>query len=160
MYCGAIGITDKFDWFMCFVVHTNTLGCESGDMYVDAVKVVYKPFYVWNNLKSFGTDGCHYMISTGLYAGIYAHGESGESFIAYLNRDIAPKSIFAFHSVLHIISLSVGNCLKYVSPFWLKHIRLIYTYFARSAKRKYHLQQCSKNAMESLDDLVQKFGNI
>ena len=100
------------------------------------------------------------MRSTALYAGLNTHGEFSESFIAYVNRDIAPKSVFAFHSVLHIISLSVGDCLKYLPPFWLMHIRLIYTYFARSAKRKFHLQKCYNNAMASLDDLVQQFGNI
>ena len=104
VYCGAIGITDKFDWFMCFIGQKNTSGCESGKMYFDAVKAVCEPFCVWNNLKSVGTDGCHSMRSTALYAGLNAHGEIGESFIAYVNRDIAPKGVFAFHSVLHIIS--------------------------------------------------------
>ena len=160
VYCGAIGITKEFDWIMCFVGQTNTAGCESGQVYFNAVKSVYDPYKIWEIKKSVGTDGCSAMRSTTHYAGVDANGNHGESFIAYVNRDGIKPNVLAFHSVLHIISLAVGDCVKELPAFWIKHVRLLYTYFARSAKRKDHLRQCYKKTMEGLNNLVDQFGNL
>lgn len=37
------------------------------------------------------------------YVGVTANEDIGESFIAFINRDLCPIKLLAFHSVLHII---------------------------------------------------------
>ena len=44
VYCGAMAINSKFDWFMTFVGETDTSGSENAQAYFDAVERVYKPF--------------------------------------------------------------------------------------------------------------------
>ena len=87
-----------------------------------------------------GTYGCSAMRSTSDYAGVTAHEDIGERFIAHINRDLFPRKLLAFHSVLHIISLDVQDSIQNLPKNWIKHIRLIYTYFARSSKRKHKLK--------------------
>ena len=111
---------------MCFAGQTNTAGCESGEIHFNTVKDVYSVYNIWSK-KIIGTDGCHSMRSTSKYAGVDAHGLVGESFIAYANTDVESSNDLAFHSVLHIISLAVGDCVKKLPPFWIKHLQLIYT---------------------------------
>ena len=129
VYCEEIGVTEKFDLFMWFIGQTFTSGFESVKMYFDAVKAVCEVFCVWNNIKIMETEGCHYMRSTAKYVGLNAHGKTSGNFISHMNRNVPPKSFFAFNSILHIMSRSVVNCLKYLPPFWIKHTRIIYTYF-------------------------------
>ena len=160
VYCGLIGIQSNFDWLMCFAGQTNTAGCESGETYFQAVKNVFIMYNIWSKKKSIGTDGCHSMRSTSKYAGVNSHGLVGESFIAYVNRDIGLSNVLAFHSVLHIISLAVGDCVKKLPPFWIKHLQLIYTYFARSAKRKEHLKVCFAQSIRNLENLYTVFGEL
>ena len=111
VYCGLIGIKSNFEWLMCFAGQTNTAGCETGEVYFNTVKDVFSTYDIWSKKKSIGTDGCHSMRSTSKYAGVDAHGSVGESFIAYANRNIGSSNVLAFHLVLHIISLAVGDCV-------------------------------------------------
>ena len=102
VYYGLICIQSNFDWLMGFAVRKNTAGCESAETYFQALKDVFSVYNIWSKKKSIGTDGRHSMQSTSKYAGINAHGLVGESFIAYVNRDIGLSSVLAFHSVLYI----------------------------------------------------------
>ena len=71
--------------------------------------------------RAIGTNGCTAMCSTPEYAGVDAHGVEGESFVAYAKRDVAPdRDSFAFHSILHIVSLSVGDAIKVLPSFWIE----------------------------------------
>ena len=50
-----------------------------------------------------------------------AHSTQGESFVAYVKRDVAPdRDPFAFHSALHIASLAVGDAVKVLPSWWIK----------------------------------------
>ena len=52
VYCGAIGINEKFEWLMCFVGQTNTAGCETGEIYFNTVKDVYSIYNIWSKKKA------------------------------------------------------------------------------------------------------------
>ena len=145
---------------MCFAGQTNTAGCETGEIYFNTVKDVYSIYNIWSMKKLIGTDGCHSMRSTSKYAGVDAHGLVGESFIAYANRDIESSNVLVFQSVLHIISLVVGDYVKKLPPFWIKHLQLIYTYFACSTKRKDNLKICFAQSMLDLETLINIFGEL
>ena len=54
------------------------------------------------------------MRSTPDYAGVSANEDIGDSFIAFMDRDLCPRKLLAFHSVLHIISLAVQNSIKHL----------------------------------------------
>ena len=100
------------------------------------------------------------MRSTSCYAGVTAHGDIGKKVIAHMNRDLSPRKLLVFHSVLHIISLAVTDSVKYLPRNWIKHIRLLYTYFSRSSKRKHQLQQSHGISIGSLEHFANQFGNI
>ena len=100
------------------------------------------------------------MRSTPDYAGVSANEDIGESFIAFMNRDLCPKKLLAFHSVLHIISLAVQDSIKHLPKNWITHIRLLYRYFTRSSKRNHKLNECYIIAIENLDNLSNQFGDL
>ena len=100
------------------------------------------------------------MRSTPDYAGVTANEDIDEIFIAFINRDLCPRKLLAFHSVLHIIFLAIQDSIKYLPKNWIKHIILIYTYFARSSKRKHKLNECHDIAIENLDTLSNLFDDL
>ena len=110
--------------------------------------------------KIIGANSCHSMRSNAKQSGVNAHGTVGESCIAFANRDLNSQNLLAFHLVLHIISLDVGDCVKKLPPFWIKHLQLIYTYFARSAKRKEHLKVCFAQSIRNLENVYTVFGEL
>ena len=50
--------------------------------------------------------------ATSKQLGIDAYGLVIETFIDYENRKIKSPNVVAFHLVLHVISLTVGACIK------------------------------------------------
>ena len=100
------------------------------------------------------------MRSISCYAGVTIHGDIGKIFIAHMNRDLSPRELLAFHSVSHIMSLAMSDSVKYLPRNWIKYIRLLYAYFARSSKRKHQLQQCHGIAIGNLDHFANQFGNL
>ena len=46
VYCGLIGIQSNFDWLICFAGQTNTDGCESDEIYFQAVKNVFSMYNI------------------------------------------------------------------------------------------------------------------
>ena len=61
-----------------------------------------------------------------------------------------------------MIVASTGMCLSYKKypKKWIKHIILLYTYFARSSKRKDKLKECYAIAIENLGNLSNEFGDL
>lgn len=43
-YCGVIGITNTFQWMMCFIGQTNAGECESGEVYFNKIKHVFSEY--------------------------------------------------------------------------------------------------------------------
>ena len=121
VYAGAMVIMEDFRWACFFVGQKDTSESDGGNAYFNTVKTIYDDIGLWEKIRSVGTDGCASMRSTPEYAGIDAHGAQGESFVAYAKRDVAPdRDPFAFHSVLHIVSLSVGDAIKVLPSWWIK----------------------------------------
>ena len=104
---------------MCFIGRTDTGGYESGEFYYNKVKHVFSEYEtLWNNLRDVGTDGCSAMRSRPDYAGVSANEDIGESFIAFMNRDLCPRKLLAFHSVFKIVSqISLKNGLSTLDYF-------------------------------------------
>ena len=76
---------------------------------------------MWREIGAIVTDGCVAIRSTPEYSSVDAHGSQRESCVAYAKRDVAPdRDPFAFHSVLHIVSLSVGDAIKVLPSWWIK----------------------------------------
>ena len=108
----------------------DTLENDGGQSYFIIVKSIYEDIGLWERYHAIGTDGCAAMRSTPEYAGVDAHGVEGESFVAYAKRDVAPdRDPFAFHSVLHIVSLSVGDAIKVLPSFWIKVRECNHSYY-------------------------------
>ena len=121
VYAGAMAITEDFLWAFFFVGQKDTSENDGGQSYFIIVKSIYEDIGLWEKYRAIGTDGCAAMRSTPEYAGVDAHGVEGESFVAYAKRDVAPdRDPFAFHSVLHIVSLSVGDAVKVLPSWWIK----------------------------------------
>ena len=159
VFCGAMTIDEYFNWMMFFVGQTDTAGSETGQTYFNKVKEVYEPFGIVDMMKesgaAVGTDGCAAMRSTPEHAGPDARNDEGESFVAKFNTHIAPRRSIALHSALHILSLATGDAVTKVLPsWWLRHVRLMYTYFARSASRKSLYATIYEEAMDDLRALV------
>ena len=121
VYAGAMATTEEFLWACFFVGQKDTSVADGGQSYFIIVKTLYENIGLWKKYRAIGTDGCAAMRSTPEYAGVDAHGVEGESFVAYAKRDVAPdRDPFAFHSVLHIVSLSVGDAVKVLPSWWIK----------------------------------------
>jgi hypothetical protein len=121
VYAGAMATTKDFLWACFFVGQSDTSGCDGGQTYFNTVKEIYVNAGLWGKFRAIGTDGCAAMRSTPEYAGVDAHSTQGESFVAYVKRDVAPdRDPFAFHSALHIASLAVGDAVKVLPSWWIK----------------------------------------
>ena len=124
-----------FQWMMCFIGQTDTGGCESGEVYFNKIKKVFSEYdSLWCNLRDVGTDGCSAMRSTQHYAGVTAHEDIGESFIAHINRDLCPRKLPAFHSALRIILLAVQDSFKYLPKKLSKYDYCIHTLQGRQSE--------------------------
>ena len=146
---------------MCFIGQIDTGGYESGEVYFNKINKVFSGYdSLWCNLRDMGIDGCSAMRSTQDYAGATTHGDIGKCFVAHINRDLCPRRLLAFHSVLHIISQAVQDSLKCLLKDWFKHIRLLYTYSARLSKRKHKLKECHSIAIENLDNLTNLYDDL
>ena len=163
VFCGMMGISACFEWFLCFAGQTNTAGCETGATYFKAVKEIYEPYRIWENVRAVGTDGCAAMRSTPEYAGVDAHGEEGLSFVANLKRDLAASQVdpLAYHSTCHMIMLSLGDALEVALPkHWIKHVRLMSKYFCNSVKRKAAAEAAFEEVREEVNELGQIFNGL
>jgi len=130
VYAGAMAITEDFLLACFFVGQKDTSDKDGGQSYFIIVKSIYENVGLWEKYHAIGTDGCAAMRSTPEYAGVDAHGVEGESFVAYAKRDVAPdRDPFAFHSVLHIVSLSVGDAIKVLPSFWIKVRECNHSYY-------------------------------
>ena len=43
-YFSAIGITNKFQWMVCFIGQIDIGGCESGEVYYNKIKHVFSEY--------------------------------------------------------------------------------------------------------------------
>ena len=74
---------------------------------------------------------------------------------------VSPHKVLAFHSALHITSLTTGDAVTAVMPgAWLKHVRSMSTTFARSAKRKFSFGVAFAEVLAELDALAIAMGDV
>ena len=80
-------------------------------------------------------------------------------FYSFMNRDLFPRKLLSFHSILYIISLAVQDSVEHLLKHWIKQIILLCTCFARSSKWKHKLNECYVIEIENLDNMSNEFGD-
>lgn len=155
-------LTSSFEWLMSFLGQTDTSGCESSQVYFENVKSICNGYgSLWDSAGAVGTDGCHSMRSDRSSEGVDARGMAGDNFAAKFTTAVAPRKPLFFHSLCHIMSLAFGDALASALPsHWIRAVRLLSNYFARSAKRKHTARRIHATIKDNLDELAARFGDI
>ena len=108
-----------------------------------------------------GTDGCSSMRSGPEHAGVNARSTMGTSFVARLGVHVSSGKVLAFHSALHMTSLTTGDAVMAVMPgAWLGHVQSMSTTFVRSAKQKFSFGMDFSEVLAELDAAAIAMGDV
>ena len=81
------------------------------------------------------------------YEGVDARGVIGENFAAKIKIDRHPAEVLVFHSLLHIIMLSLGIAIEKLPSFYIPYLRTETGFFSKSVLRKDAVKDCFDELM-------------
>lgn len=149
------GCDTDFNWGNFFMGQTDVAtGKDGAGCYQGVKKVVRKACLdsevdfdkMWAKICFSVTDGASAMRSTPLYAGLDAK-EDGESFVSQFKKDGKPN-MGNLHCLCHNLNLALKDALKHSrqnwADDWMRHIRAVYNWFAKSPARKAKFAELSE----------------
>ena len=159
------GCDNDFNWANFFIGQEDVATDKSGKGCYEAIKKVIlkacmeaegeEEAQLWKSIYFSVTDGASAMRSSPLYAGLDAK-EDGESVVAQFKKN--GKTLMGnLHCICHNLNLALKEALKHSklgwSDAWLKHVRAVYNWFAKSPARKAEFKNLS-STMEVLAQVL------
>ena len=145
LYCATMSCDREFRWRTQFVGQANCEGRKTGCAIHELTKSIFRRnglLPIYNNLQAVGSDGASVMRSTSGYAGLDARGTVGESFMAYMKRDVK-EDMDSWHGLCHKCDLGLNDAIDSndaLRLFYLPHVRMCHSEFKRSSVNRAELK--------------------
>ena len=153
LYAATMSCDREFRWRTQFVGQANCEGSKTGKNIHELTKGIFISnglLSVWDNLEAVATDGASAMRSTCDYAGLDARGVIGESFVAYLKRDVK-EDLDAWHGLCHQMDRGLNDAMDAIETlklFYLPHVRMCHSEFKRSSVNRTELKALTDTPWE------------
>ena len=153
LYAAAVACTTEFEFKAMFIGQEDCTGKKNAAKIYELTKKIFIDAgmeHVWLKIVSGCTDGASVMRSVRKYAGLDARGTEGESFVAYLKKDLKENAEM-WHCLCHILDLGANdalNAIEAIKLYYLPHVRMMHSEFSRSSCRRADLEEASRRFKE------------
>ena len=140
-----MGLTDTGEWIMMYCSQADETEHKDAQACYDLVKNTIDLIdpRLWPKVQFVATDGASVMRSSKGHAGVEGNtNDTASNFVtkfrvAYeaLHPGADADGILAFHCVCHMANLGLGDAIKHLPGFFIKHVQKITSHCRTSAER-------------------------